>query len=79
VTQWETGRAAPRAERLNAIAMALGVLVTWLVTGEGPIAGPVADSLSELQLLNLLRAVPPEKQAAAIEAVSSILRSFGIG
>jgi transcriptional regulator with XRE-family HTH domain len=79
VTQWETGRAAPRAERLTAIATALGVLVTWLITGEGPIAGPGTDSLSELQLLDLLRAVPPDKQAAAIEAITSVLQGFGMG
>jgi transcriptional regulator with XRE-family HTH domain len=79
VTQWETGRAIPRAERLAAIAGSLGVLLTWLVTGEGPIAGPVAETFTELQLLTLLRTVPPEKQAAVIEAVTSILQTFGIG
>lgn len=78
VTQWETGRAIPRAERLATIAASLGVLLTWLMTGEGPIAGPAVETFSELQVLALLRAIPPEKQAAAIEAITSILQTFGI-
>ena len=76
VTQWETGRAVPRAERLEKIASSLGVMVTWLLTGEGPSMPVLADSLTELQVINLLRAIPPEKQAAAIEAVARILISF---
>ena len=78
VTQWETGRATPRAERLEAIARTLGVMVSWLVTGEEPAGPAAAETASETEVLTLLRAIPADKRAAALEAVAALLMTFCI-
>lgn len=76
ITQYETGRAVPRPERLEALAMALGVGSHWLLTGSEPEDLVKAQTKFELEILAAMRDIPVDSQAAAAAAFRSIANAL---
>ncbi len=86
-SQWESVKGTvPRRERLEQLAVLLGVSYEWLVTGHQPGAGSPADlvgegsgsvyrtvlSADEEKLLLLYRALPARKRKAWLEFLQSL-------
>lgn len=72
VTQWETGRAVPQAEKFQQLSRELQVTPEWLLTGDDPEEQRRAQTTSELQALSLLRRLPPDEQAKAIAVLEAL-------
>lgn len=75
ITQYETGRSVPRPKRLEALAAALGVSVTWLLTGDDPSELAKAQTEIELEALKLLREVPMDRQPLILAALRGMAAS----
>ncbi|PAK77808.1 helix-turn-helix domain-containing protein [Acetobacter fabarum] len=69
VTQYETGRATPKPNRFEALAVALGTNTTWLLTGNDPDELARAQTKTELEALTLLREIPLDQQALVLAAI----------
>lgn len=76
VTQYETGRAVPKSERLQILAASLGVSVEWLLTGGDPDETVRAQTKLEKEGLAAIRALPIEHQPAAIAAIRGMLEAY---
>ncbi len=72
VGQYETGRAIPRPERLEAIAAVLNVSVEWLLTGDEPDELVKAQTSAELELLRLLRTIPANEHDTALAVLAAM-------
>lgn len=68
VTQWETGRAMPKPQKLPAIAEALDTTVEWLLVGDDAAEMARAQTTAELEMLRTFRAVPDDQKAILIAA-----------
>lgn len=72
VTQYETGRAVPKQERLDALSKALGTSTEWLLTGHESERLAYAQNRLELDLLALIREIPAELQKVVLAAVKGV-------
>jgi transcriptional regulator with XRE-family HTH domain len=72
VGQYEVGLTTPRPKRFERIAEVLGVTVEWLLTGNDAEEKVRAQTTNEMAALELLRAIPHEKQAAAIAMLQGL-------
>jgi len=72
IGQYEVGLTTPRANKLSKIAGLLNVTVEWLLTGDDPDEKARAQTTTELAALKLLRAIPVEKQAAALAMLQGL-------
>lgn len=72
VTQYETGRAVPKQERLDALVKALGTSTEWLLTGHEPERLAYAQNRLELDLLALIREIPEEQRPVVLAAVKGV-------
>lgn len=72
VTQYETGRAAPKPQRFEAIALALGTSTTWLLTGHEPDELARAQTRLELETLAAIRELSYERQEMAINLIRAL-------
>lgn len=72
VGQYEVGLATPRPKRFERIAEVLGVTVEWLLTGNEAEEKVRAQTTNELVALELLRAIPHDRQAAAIAMLQGL-------
>lgn len=75
VTQWETGRAMPTAEKFTQLAEALGVEASWLLTGNEPDEVRKAQTVNEAEALRLIRAMKPGDQARALQVLEALAGS----
>jgi transcriptional regulator with XRE-family HTH domain len=66
VGQWEIAYTLPRPARMKRLADVLGVSMEWLLTGDEPEEKVRAQTVTELAVLQIVRSLPPEKQAAAL-------------
>lgn len=69
VTQYETGRAIPKPNRFEALAVALRTNTTWLLTGGEPDEQVKAQTKTELEALILLREIPLEQHPMVLAAI----------
>ncbi|MCP1221353.1 helix-turn-helix domain-containing protein [Acetobacter orientalis] len=69
ITQYETGRAIPKPNRFEALAVALGTNTTWLLTGDEPDEQVKAQTKTELEALTLLREIPLEQHPMVLAAI----------
>ncbi|MFT9384440.1 MAG: helix-turn-helix domain-containing protein [Acetobacter orientalis] len=69
VTQYETGRAIPKPNRFEALAVALRTNTTWLLTGDEPDEQVKAQTKTELEALILLREIPLEQHPMVLAAI----------
>lgn len=76
VTQWETGRAVPGMDRIEALLPILKVSREWLLTGMEPGELTRAQTKTEERLLRLIRTIPLEDQEIALAALQGISASF---
>ena len=76
ITQYETGRAVPKPQRLQGIATALGSSMEWLLTGGEEEEIVRAQTTSELHLLREFRSIPVEMQDAALAAIQGMKARF---
>lgn len=74
VTQWETGRAMPRPDTLQAIARALDTSVEWLLAGDDQAEIARAHTTSELEMLRAFREVPEAQKGILIAAAREMSR-----
>lgn len=72
VVQYETGRAVPKSANFERLAEALGVSSRYLLTGDVPDELVKAQTEPEIKVLEIMRAIPPSKQGAIIEALRAI-------
>lgn len=72
ISQWETGRAVPEAEKFTALADALGVEPSWLLTGDEPDEVSRAQTTSEVEALQLFRMMRPDEQARALQVLEAL-------
>jgi len=72
VTQYETGRAAPKPQRFEALALALGTSTTWLLTGHEPDELTRAQTKLELETLTAIRELSFERQEMAINLIRAL-------
>lgn len=66
VGAWEVGLKSPRRSMAQKVAAMLGVTMEWLLTGNEPEERTKAQTKPELEALELVRALPPEKQDMAV-------------
>ncbi len=76
VTQYETGRATPRPQRLQSLADELGVEPTWILTGNDPDELRRAQTVNEQAALDMLRSVPLADQPALLAALAGLKAHF---
>lgn len=76
ITQYETGRAVPKPERLQLLGEALGTSMEWLLTGGDQDQIARAQTSVELAALREIRAIPVEHQATALAAIQGIRARF---
>ncbi|GEB38339.1 hypothetical protein GLI01_23740 [Gluconacetobacter liquefaciens] len=72
ITQYETGRASPKKERLEGLAQALGTSIEWLLTGHDPEILASAQNKLELDLLALIRKIPTDQRPIVLAAMKGI-------
>lgn len=72
VGQYETGRNLPKMARFEAIAGACGVTVEWLLTGDDPEELRKAQTINEVEALQLMRALPESQQRAALAMLAGL-------
>lgn len=72
VGQYEIGLATPRPKRFERLAEVLGVTVEWLLTGNEPEQKVRAQTVNELAALELLRAIPHDKQGSALAMLQGL-------
>lgn len=75
-SQWSGKRSFPRENVLYMISSALEVDMGWLLTGEDPAERRLAQTETELRLLELARAMSPEEQRALIAAAQGLKGSL---
>lgn len=76
ITQYETGRAVPKSERLERLAEHLGTSMEWLLTGGDDDELARAQTALELAILRAIRKVPVEHQQTAIAAIQGIAARY---
>ena len=77
ISNYRKGKYEPKQDRLEEIAKALDVSVTWLMGADVPMNNtPPAMQLSEGEelLLELFRAIPDDKKQMAIEMLKVALQ-----
>lgn len=72
ITQYETGRASPRRERVPALLKALGKSIGWLLTGEEPAEEVKAQTQQEQTILLKARNLSPESQDILIKMIEAL-------
>lgn len=72
ITQYETGRASPRRERVPALLLALGKSIGWLLTGDDPIEEIHAQTKLEQEILLKARELSPESQDILIKMIEAL-------
>jgi len=75
VTQYETGRATPKPKRFEALAVALGTTTTWLLTGNEPDELARAQTKNELEILQMLRTLPLDRQQIVLDMLRGLADS----
>jgi len=76
IVQYETGRASPRNKNFQALVEALGVSAGYLLTGNDPEETAKAQTRPELDALQIMREIRPERQAALVEALRALARAL---
>jgi transcriptional regulator with XRE-family HTH domain len=77
VTQYETGRAMPRPQRLQQVAEAFETSVEWLMTGGDEVELFRAQTTAEADMLREFRKIPLEQQGFALAAVQGMASRTG--
>ncbi len=72
VGQYEIGFTSPRQHRLERLADVLNVTIEWLLTGDDPDEKVRAQTVNEQAALRLIRALPVEKQTAALAMLQGL-------
>ncbi|GFE98109.1 hypothetical protein DmGdi_31820 [Gluconobacter sp. Gdi] len=72
ITQYETGRASPRRERVPALLEALGKSIGWLLTGDDPVEEVKAQTEQEQTILLKARDLSPDAQAILIKMIDAL-------
>lgn len=75
-SQWSGRRSFPREQTLYDIASQLGVAMGYLLSGDEPDEQRKAQTENELTALELLRAMTPAEQQAALAAMRGIQGSI---
>jgi len=75
-SQWSGKRSFPRENVLYMISRELGVDMGWLLTGDEGGERRLAQTETELRLLELLRQMAPDEQRAVIAAATGIKGSL---
>ena len=78
VGQWEIAYTLPRPARMKRLADVLGVSMEWLLTGDEPEEKVRAQTVTELAVLQIVRSLPPEKQAAALAMLRGLAATVTI-
>lgn len=71
-SQWSSRRACPVQRDIVTIASALGIDMAWLLTGNEPAELRLAQTETELALLNAIRALPVEQQEAVLAGAQAM-------
>ncbi|GBQ31136.1 helix-turn-helix domain-containing protein [Gluconacetobacter sacchari] len=79
VSQYETGRACPKQEKIDALAEVLGTSREWLMTGHEPEHLAYAQNAAELRILALMRKIPADLYPFLLAAVKGIAEACPIG
>ncbi|MBB2199523.1 helix-turn-helix domain-containing protein [Gluconacetobacter sp. 1c LMG 22058] len=72
VSQYETGRAVPKQEKIEALAEVLGTSPEWLMTGHEPEHLGYAQNAAEIRMLALMRRIPARLHPIVLAAVKGI-------
>lgn len=79
VSQYETGRATPKQDKIEALAEALGTSPEWLMTGHEPEHLGYAQTGAEIRILALMRKIPARFHPIVLAAVKGIADSTADG
>lgn len=71
-SQWSGRRVFPKERTHHAIAKALGVEMGWLLTGDEPRERRLAQTETELAMLEALRRLPPDRQRIAVNQTRAL-------
>ncbi|MDQ1079716.1 helix-turn-helix domain-containing protein [Pseudoroseomonas cervicalis] len=73
IGQYETGRAVPRINRLERIAVELETSTDWLLTGGEGEEQAKAQTKAELEALLLIRSLAADRQDAALAMLQGLV------
>lgn len=75
-SQWSGRRVFPREATLHEMAKVLEVSVGWLLTGDEPQEERLAQTVSEREVLLLMRGLTPEQQRLALATIAGLKGGF---